>query len=164
MCGGFISMKNDEKYMRIALIEAQKAKKRNEVPVGAVIVCDGKVIAKAYNKREKTNDPLGHAELRAIKKASKKLKAWRLVNCDIYVTLEPCIMCAGAIMWSRFRRVIYGATDPKGGALGGSFNIFKEKAVNHIPEITGGLLEREAREMLTTFFQQKRESKTSKGR
>lgn len=142
--------------MRLALAEAEKAGKHNEVPVGAVIVCDGKVIAKAYNKREKNNDPLGHAELRAIKKASRKLKAWRLVNCDLYVTLEPCVMCAGAIMWSRFRHVIYGATDKKGGALGGAFNIFSEKGINHIPKITGGVLARETGELLTSFFQSKR--------
>lgn len=158
MCGGFVSMMNDEKYMRLALVQAHKAKRKDEVPVGAVIVCDGKVIAKAYNKREKTNDPLGHAELRTIKQASRKLKAWRLVNCDLYVTLEPCIMCAGAIMWSRFRRVVYGATDKKGGALGGALNIFEEKAVNHIPEITGGVLAEEASLLLSDFFQKKRET------
>lgn len=149
-------MNIDEKYMRIALKEAQKAALLDEVPVGAVIVLDGKIIAKAFNKRELTNDPLGHAELLAIKKASKKLKTWRLSDCELYVTLEPCAMCAGAIMWSRFKRVIYGASDEKGGAMGEHFNLFNEKIVNHIPLVTSGVLKDESRELLQTFFRNKR--------
>lgn len=143
--------------MQIALKEAEKAALIDEVPVGAVIVCDGKIIAKAYNKRELTHDPLGHAELLAIKKASKKLKTWRLSACELYVTLEPCAMCAGAIMWSRFKRVIYGASDEKGGAMGNSFNLFDENIVNHIPLVTRGVLEVESRTLLQTFFRKKRE-------
>ncbi len=148
--------KIDEKYMKLALKEAKKAALIDEVPVGALIVCDGKIIARAFNKRETTNDPLGHAELLAIKKASKKLNAWRLTNCELYVTLEPCAMCAGAIMWSRFKRVIYGASDPKGGAIGETFNLFNEKIVNHVPEITTGVLKNECSAIIQEFFRLKR--------
>lgn len=150
--------KIDEKFMKIALKEAHKAALLDEVPVGAVIVLDGKIIARAHNKRELTADPLGHAELLAIKKASKKLKTWRLTNCELYVTLEPCAMCAGAIMWSRFKRVIYGASDEKGGAMGESFNLFEEKIVNHIPEVTRGVLGEESRALIQSFFKKKREN------
>lgn len=147
----------DEKYMRLALKEAQKAAQIDEVPVGAIIVCDGKVIARAFNKREINNDPLGHAELIAIKKASKKLKAWRMSDCEIYVTVEPCPMCAGAIMWSRFKRVIYGTADPKGGATGEVFNLFDQKIVNHRPLITGGVLAAECKKIIQDFFRKKRQ-------
>lgn len=151
-------MKNniDEKFMRVALKEAVKASLLDEVPVGAVIVLDGKIIAKAHNKRELTNDPLGHAELIVIRKASKKLETWRLTECDIYVTLEPCAMCAGAIMWSRFKRVIFGAYDEKGGALGSSFNLFEQNKINHKPDITSGVLLEESKLLLQTFFKNKR--------
>lgn len=148
--------KIDEKYMKLALKEAKKAALIDEVPVGALIVCDGKIIARAFNKRETTNDPLGHAELLAIKKASKKLNTWRLTNCELYVTLEPCAMCAGAIMWSRFKRVVYGASDPKGGAIGETFNLFNEKIVNHVPEITTGVLKNECSAIIQEFFRLKR--------
>ena len=150
--------KNDEKYMKLALKEAAKAALFDEVPVGAVIVLDGKVIARAHNKRELNHDPLGHAELLAIKKASKKLQTWRLTECELYVTLEPCAMCAGAIMWSRFKRVIYGASDEKGGAMGNAFNLFDEKIVNHIPEVTSGVLREESRALIQGFFRKKREN------
>ncbi|TAH59005.1 MAG: nucleoside deaminase, partial [Bacillota bacterium] len=111
-------MNKDEKYMKLALKEAHKAAAIDEVPVGAVIVLNDKVIARGFNKREINNDPLGHAEMIAIRKASKKLNNWRLVDCELYVTVEPCAMCAGAIMWSRLKRVVYGTGDPKGGAMG----------------------------------------------
>ncbi len=153
------TMKQHEIYMKAALDLAIKAQKADEVPVGAVIVCDGKIVAKAYNKREKNNDPLGHAELKVIKKASKKLKSWRLVDCDLYVTLEPCAMCAGAISWSRIRTVIYAADDKKGGALGGAFDMYAQKGLNHKPKIISGILQHEASAMLTNFFKAKRELK-----
>ncbi|MGI6735269.1 MAG: tRNA adenosine(34) deaminase TadA [Bacilli bacterium] len=149
--------KTDEKYMRLALKEAHKAAALNEVPVGAVIVCNDKVIARGFNKREINNDPLGHAELIAIRKASKKRNNWRLVDCDLYVTVEPCAMCAGAIMWSRFKRVVYGASDPKGGAMGEIFNLFDEKIVNHIPEIKSGVLASECKDLIQSFFRNKRQ-------
>lgn len=143
--------------MRLALKEAQKAALIDEVPVGAVIVLDGKVIARGFNKREINNDPLGHAEIIAIKKASKKLKTWRMTECEIYVTVEPCAMCAGAIMWSRFKRIIYGTNDPKGGATGETFNLFDQKIVNHVPEITGGVLKEECKTIIQDFFRKKRQ-------
>ena len=114
-------MKNiDEHFMKIALKEAEKARDIDEVPIGAVIVKDNKVIARGHNLRESKKDPLGHAELVAIKKASKKIGDWQLVDCTLYVTLEPCIMCGGAIIQSRIKTVVYGADDPKGGAFGSS--------------------------------------------
>ena len=118
-------------YMKVAYKQAQKALEIDEVPVGAVIVKNGKVIAKAYNKKETTNDPLGHAELLAIKKACKKLNNWRLIDCELYVTLEPCAMCVGAIIHSRIKKVYYGAKDLKAGALGGLFNLMDQQGFNH---------------------------------
>jgi tRNA(adenine34) deaminase len=149
-------MNKDEKYMKLALKEAHKAAAIDEVPVGAVIVLNDKVIARGFNKREINNDPLGHAEMIAIRKASKKLNNWRLVNCELYVTVEPCAMCAGAIMWSRLKRVVYGTSDPKGGAMGEAFNLFDERIVNHIPEIKGGVLAKECKEVIQSFFRNKR--------
>ncbi len=149
----------DEKYMKIALKEAQKALEIGEVPVGAVIVMNGKIIARGHNKRESNHDPLAHAELIAIKKASRKLEAWRLNECELYVTLEPCPMCAGAIMLSRLNRVIFGAYDEKGGAIGPQFNLFEEKVVNHTPLITGGICLEECRTIIKDFFSKKRTKK-----
>jgi len=149
-------MNKDEKYMKLALKEAHKAAAIDEVPVGAVIVLNDKVIARGFNKREINNDPLGHAEMIAIRKASKKLNNWQLVNCELYVTVEPCAMCAGAIMWSRLKRVVYGTGDPKGGAMGEAFNLFDERIVNHIPEIKGGVLTKECKEVIQSFFRNKR--------
>ncbi|MGB4126950.1 MAG: tRNA adenosine(34) deaminase TadA [Bacilli bacterium] len=149
-------MNKDEKYMKLALKEAHKAAAIDEVPVGAVIVLNDKVIARGFNKREINNDPLGHAEMIAIRKASKKLNNWRLVDCELYVTVEPCAMCAGAIMWSRLKRVVYGTSDPKGGAMGEVFNLFDERIVNHIPEIKGGVLAKECKEVIQSFFRNKR--------
>lgn len=149
-------MKTDEKFMALALKEAEKARKIDEVPVGAVIVLNGEVIARAYNKREQNNDPLGHAEIRAIKKASKKLNNWRLVDCELYVTLEPCLMCTGAIINSRIKRVIYGTSDPKGGAIESSLNLMDIKNINHYPEITKNVLQKECSEILKNYFKNKR--------
>ena len=149
-------MKLEEKFMKAALKEANKALLIDEVPVGCVIVYNNKVIARGYNKREKDQDSTSHAEINAIRKASKKIKNWRLCDMDIYVTVEPCIMCAGAIMWSRFRRVIYGAKDPKGGALGTSINIFDTPNINHHPEIIGGVLEEECSMIIKNYFKEKR--------
>ena len=142
--------------MLLALKEAKKALLIDEVPVGCVIVYNNKVVARGYNKREKEQDATSHAEINAIRKASKKINNWRLCDMDLYVTVEPCIMCAGAIMWSRFRRVIYGAKDPKGGALGTSINIFDTPNINHHPEIIGGVLEEECSSIIKNYFKEKR--------
>ena len=149
----------DAKFMRLALKEAHKASLLDEVPVGAVLVFEGRVVARAFNKRETLNSPIAHAEILVIEKASKKLKSWRLVDSTIYITLEPCPMCAGAILNARIPRVVYGAKDPKGGALGSSFNLFAQPNLNHYPEITSGILENECSKTLSDFFKKKRESK-----
>ena len=149
----------DEKYMLIALNEAKKALSFDEVPVGAIIVKADKIIAKGHNLREKTKNPLDQAEIIVIKKASKKLGDWRLENCTIYVTIEPCSMCAGAILQSRISKIVYGAKDEKGGALGSSFNLFEQKNLNHKPVIISGVLEEECAEVLKSFFRKKRQLK-----
>lgn len=146
----------DEKFMALALKEAKKAKKIDEVPIGAVLVLDGKVIAKGYNKRESTNDPTMHAEIVAIRKACKEFNSWRLVNCTLYVTIEPCSMCAGTLLWSRVKRIVYGANDPKGGALGSSYNLFEQPHLNHHPEITGGVLKDRCSKIVSNYFKSKR--------
>ena len=158
MCDGFILMNNliDEKFMAEALKEAEKSTNFDEVPVGAVIVKDGKIIARGHNLRERSNDPTAHAEIMAIRKACKKLKSWRLEGCTIYVTIEPCSMCAGTILWTRMQRVVYGANDPKGGALGSSYNLFEVKNINHKVEITRGVLENRCAGLMTSFFRNKR--------
>lgn len=149
-------MKSDEYFMKQALKEAKKSAFLDEVPVGAVIVCDDKIIARGHNLREKKHDPTAHAEIVAIKKACKKRGSWRLEDCKIYVTLEPCSMCAGAILWSRMSEVIFGAFDPKGGALGSCFNLYNQKGLNHYPLVKSGILKEEAEELLKSFFKSKR--------
>lgn len=138
--------------MRLALCEAEKAKAENEVPVGAVIVKDNKVIATGRNRRETEKNALCHAEIEAIDNACKVLGGWRLNDCDLYVTLEPCPMCAGAIINSRIRRVYYGAFDDKAGSFG-SVEDFNRLAYNHKPEIYAGIMEDECRKILTEFFE-----------
>ena len=142
--------------MTLALKEAEISANFDEVPVGAVIVKDGKVIARGHNLRESKNDPTAHAENVAIRKACKKLKSWRLEGCTIYVTIEPCSMCAGTLLWTRIQRIVYGANDPKGGALGSSYNLFEVKNINHRPEITRGVLENRCATLMTSFFRNKR--------
>jgi tRNA(adenine34) deaminase len=149
-------IKDEIYYMSLALKEARKAKEVDEVPIGAVIIKDNKVIAKAHNLRETKQDPLGHAEILAIKKASKKLKSWRLEDCELYVTIEPCIMCSGAIIQSRIKKVVYGAKDNKGGAHTSSINVFEAKNINHHPEIIGGVLEEECSDIIKKYFKNKR--------
>ena len=158
MCDGFILMNHliDEKFMLEALKEAEKSANFDEVPVGAVIVKDGKIIARGHNLRERNNDPTAHAEIVAVRKACKKLKSWRLEGCTIYVTIEPCSMCAGTLLWARIKRIVYGANDPKGGALGSSYNLFEVKNINHKVEITRGVLENRCAELMTSFFRNKR--------
>ena len=139
-----------------ALKEAELAKLEDEVPIGCVIVKDDQIIARSHNQRDKTNNPLGHAETLAIKKASEALGDWQLVDCDLYVTIEPCIMCGGAIIQSRIRRVIYGAPDLKGGAFGSSINILQANNINHHPEVISGVLEERCSTIIKDYFKSKR--------
>ena len=145
-----------EKYMRAALKEAEKARAIDEVPIGCVIVKDGKIISRGHNERETKQDATSHAELKTLQKACKKLNSWRLVGCDLYVTLEPCIMCAGAIIQSRIANVYFGAYDPKGGAFGSSIDVLKANNINHIPNVGGGILELECSSIIKEFFKHKR--------
>ena len=156
MCGGFTYMEQYVKYMKLALEEAKLAEVQDEVPIGCVVVKDDKVIAKAHNLRETNNDPLGHAETLAIKKASEVLNDWQLVDCELYATIEPCIMCAGAIIQSRIKKVIYGAPDLKGGAFGSSINVLEAENINHRPEIVKSVLEKECTEIIKNYFKSKR--------
>ncbi len=144
-----------EKFMSAAIDMAKKAARKDEVPVGAVIVRNNKIIAKACNLRENKKNPLAHAELLAINKAAKRMKGWRLLGCTLYVTLEPCSMCAGAIINARVEEVVFGAYDPKGGAMGSLYNLAEGK-LNHMPRITGGILRDECALLLTTYFKSKR--------
>ena len=150
------SMLSDEYFMQEALEEAQKAFEEDEVPIGAVIVQNGEILARAHNLREKLNDPTAHAELIAIRLAADKLNSWRLLDTTIYVTVEPCPMCAGAIVLARVRRLVFGAVDLKAGAAGTLMNLLDDARLNHQVEITGGVLEEESRKLLRTFFLQKR--------
>ena len=157
MCGGFLDfMETNVKYMLEALSEAKLAALEDEVPIGCVIVKDDQVIAKAHNQRDKTNNPLGHAEVLAIKKASEVLKDWQLVNCELYVTIEPCLMCAGAIIQSRISKVVYGAPDLKGGAFGSSIDVLTAKDINHRPEVVSGVLLDECSQIIKDYFKSKR--------
>lgn len=142
-------------YMDIAFEQALKAKAKDEVPVGAIIVKDEKIISKGYNLREHKQNALLHAEIIAIKKACKKLKTFRLEGCTLYVTLEPCPMCAGAIINSRVAKVVFGAYDPKAGCCGSLYNLFEGK-FNHTPEVVGGVQKEKCGELLTSFFKEKR--------
>ena len=145
--------------MRAAIKEAKKAYALEEVPIGCVIVRDGKIIARGYNRRNTDKNTLAHAELTAIKKASKKCGDWRLEDCTMYVTLEPCQMCAGAIVQSRMKKVVIAAMNPKAGCAGSVLNLLQMAAFNHQVEIERGLLEEECSTMLSTFFRDLREKK-----
>lgn len=144
-------MKKYEKYMLEALKEARKAYLLNEVPVGCIIVLDDKIIARAHNKREGKQNTIAHAEVLAIQKANKKLNSWRLEECDMYVTLEPCLMCIGAIIQARIKHLYYGASDQKAGALGGSFDVL-ENTFNHQVLVTKDILKTESELLLKEFF------------
>ena len=152
-------MIQDEKYMKAALREAKKAYKLDEVPIGCVIVQNEKIIARGYNRRNTDKNTLAHAELSAIKKASKKTGDWRLEDCTMYVTLEPCQMCAGAIVQSRLRKVVIGSMNPKAGCAGSVINLLQMKQFNHQVEMATGVLEEECSTMLSGFFQELRKRK-----
>lgn len=150
--------KTDEFYMQLALREAEKAARQDEVPVGAVVVHGGRVIARAHNLREHKKDPAAHAEHLAMRKAAKRLGGWRLKDCTLYVTLEPCPMCAGLAVNARIPRVVYGASDPKAGALGSLYNL-AEGRLNHTPQVTGGVLKAQCAACLSEYFRGKREKR-----
>lgn len=149
----------DEKYMKAAIREAQKAARIDEVPIGCVIVYNDKIIARAYNKRNTNKTTLAHAEVLAIGKASKKLGDWRLEGCTMYVTLEPCQMCAGAIVQSRMDRVVVGAMNPKAGCAGSILNLLQIDQFNHQVELTTGIMEEECKKMMQDFFVELRRKK-----
>jgi tRNA(adenine34) deaminase len=146
----------DEYFMRLALREAQAASAHGDVPIGALVVHDGEVIATGHNERELRQDPTAHAELLALREASRVLGSWRLLETVLYVTLEPCAMCAGAIVLARVPRVVYGTTDPKAGAAGSVLDVLAEPRLNHRPIVAGGLLAAECAALLVDFFGSRR--------
>ena len=145
-------MKDDLYWMGIALREAQKAADRGEVPIGAVVVGDGTVLGRGHNLREARQDPAAHAEMIAIRQAARKEKSWRLTGATLYVTLEPCIMCMGAILLARVERVVFGCLDPKGGAAGSLYNLSDDRRLNHRVAVTAGVREAECAGILSNFF------------
>ncbi|EOD00541.1 tRNA adenosine(34) deaminase TadA [Caldisalinibacter kiritimatiensis] len=149
----------DSYFMKLALKEAKKAYNIDEVPIGAVIVKDGKIISTGYNLRESSKDPIAHAEIIAIRKASEVLGGWRLIGCTMYVTIEPCPMCAGAIINSRIDRLVIGAKDPKMGACGSVIDIIQNPKFNHKVDVTWGVLEEECSSIMKNFFKELREKK-----
>lgn len=151
-------MTDDEKWMKIAIDAAILAMKENEIPVGAVLVNNNKLIAHSHNQPIKTNDPTAHAEIVLLRKAAEKQKNYRLIGSTIYVTLEPCAMCFGAMIHARIERIVFGASDPKTGVCGSCINLHEEEFFNHKISITGGVLENESSELLKLFFKSKRDS------
>ncbi len=152
-------MQEKEKFMKKALQEAKKAYNKLEVPVGCIIVKNGEIIAKAHNLKETKYDTTKHAEILAIQKASKKLQSWRLIDCEMYVTLEPCPMCAGAIINSRIKKIYYGAKDEKTGAIGSVLNLLEDYKFNHKVEVESSILENECQAILKNFFKNLRKLK-----
>jgi tRNA(adenine34) deaminase len=146
----------EDYFMRLALREAERAVEHGDVPIGAVLVREGEVIAAAHNERELRQDPTAHAEILALRAAAKAAGSWRVLDAVMYVTLEPCAMCAGAIVLARLPRVVYGASDPKAGACGSVLDVLGERRLNHRPELAGGLLAQECGELLTGFFASRR--------
>lgn len=146
----------DEDYMREALALARQGYELGEVPIGAVIVCDGQIVASAHNLKEARLDPTAHAEMVAITAATQALGRWRLTGCTMYVTIEPCAMCAGALVLARIDRLVYGAADPKAGAVGSVMDIVRHERLNHRVEVTGGVLAGECGALMSTFFQARR--------
>jgi tRNA(adenine34) deaminase len=147
-----LAKKNDKAFMRLALEEARKAQEEGEVPVGAVVVHKGEVIARGFNRRESWQDPTAHAELIAVRRAAEYLGSWRLIDCTVYVTLEPCPMCAGMLVNARVPRLVYGARDLKAGAIRSLYALGEDPRLNHRMEVTTGCLDTECGEILTKFF------------
>ncbi len=151
---------NDEFFMSKAILQANLAARKGEVPIGAVIVKDDTIIARAHNLRESRNDPTAHAEILAMQKAAKKLGGWRLSGCTMYVTLEPCPMCAGALINARMDEVVYGASDPKAGCCGTLYNLPQDIRFNHRLKVTAGVLADQCAQLLSDFFRQRRQKQT----
>jgi len=146
----------DDYFMRLALREAERALEHGDVPIGAVLVRDAEILASAHNERELRQDPTAHAEIIALREAARAVGTWRVLDSVLYVTLEPCAMCAGAIVLARVPRVVYGASDPKAGACGSVLDVLAEPKLNHRPDVAGGLLAQECGELLTEFFASRR--------
>ncbi len=146
----------DEYFMQMAIRDAQTALEHGDVPIGAVVVCDGEVVGKGHNERELRQDPTAHAEVIALREAARALGSWRILDSVLYVTLEPCAMCAGAIVLARVPRVVFGCTDPKAGAAGSVLDVLAEPRLNHRPEVAGGLLAPECAALLQDFFSSRR--------
>jgi tRNA(adenine34) deaminase len=149
----------ETKFMKIALAAASSAGDRGEVPVGAIVVSAGKVVGAGYNRREEVQSPLSHAEIMAIDEASRRLGSWRLNGCEIYVTLEPCIMCTGAILQARIRRLVFGCVDPKAGAVESLYRLCEDQRLNHQLPVVGGVLAEESAALLADFFVRLRQQK-----
>src|SRR6266540_7137741 len=156
-----IELRGDEYFMREALRLANKAAVAGEVPVGAVVVCEGKIIARAYNQVELLKDATAHAEMLVLTQAEAAVGDWRLTDCDLYVTKEPCAMCAGALVHTRVRRVIFGCADPSAGAAGSVMNLLQMQSLNHRCEITSGVLQNECSVILQDFFRKRRDEQNS---
>ena len=150
------TLDSDEQFMKLALQEAQKSQEMNEVPVGAIIIMNGEVISKSHNKSISQNDPTSHAEINALRIAAKKIGNYRLTGATLYVTLEPCAMCYGAIVHARISRLVFGTYDPKTGVCGSSSNLHEQACFNHTPNITGGILEENCSLILKDFFKERR--------
>lgn len=150
-------LKDDESFMKVALEQAHFAERLGEVPIGAVLVHEGQIIAASGNVRESQFDPTGHAELVVLREGAKKLCRWRLTGCTLYVTLEPCTMCAGALVLARVDRVVFGATDPKAGAVISISNVLSNPKLNHQPQLEGGVCAEECGKALSDFFRRKRQ-------
>jgi tRNA(adenine34) deaminase len=146
----------DEAFMRMAISDAENALEHGDVPIGAVVVCDGEVVGRGHNERELRQDPTAHAEVIALREAARALGSWRILDSVLYVTLEPCAMCAGAIVLARVPRVVFGCTDPKAGAAGSVLGVLGEPRLNHRPEVSGGLLAAECAALLQEFFSSRR--------
>ncbi len=146
-------MRTDQDYMELALIEAKKALEIDEVPIGAIVIYNDKIVGRGYNLKERDNDPTAHAEIIALQDAARNMQSWRLDNCDLYVTIEPCPMCAGAIVQARISKLVFGAFDLKAGATGSLYNIVKDQRLNHqVSEVKGGILAEESRHLMQDFF------------
>jgi len=156
----FMNIEQDQRLMRAAIEAARTADENGDVPIGAVISCNGRIVAKAWNQKEQLRDPTAHAEIIALTQASAALNGWRLSGCTIYVTLEPCPMCAGALVMARIDRLVYGCDDPKAGACGTLYNIVNDGRLNHKLDLTAGVLAGECRDQLQQFFRNRRNEKT----